>query len=162
MSNSTFFGAAALALAFLTFSAHGQSTVSSTATPAASPSTTAEVPQRLGGPLVPEEVAAYYDDTHKDLKPVLAWMQETNALSPQSWSLYAEARIRMKLKDYQGARVAAERSKQLALEAFPLRDNYATLSEEVLVEANAMFLLTSSRKNRSSNDIVAQTQVVTK
>jgi hypothetical protein len=162
MSNSTFFGAAALALAFLTFSAHGQSTVSPTTASVASSGTNTEIPQRLGAPAVPEEVAAYYDDSHKDLKPVLAWMQETNALSPQSWSLYAEARIRMKLKDYQGARVAAERAKKLALEAAPLRDNYAVLSEEVLVAANAMELLTSPRKDRGNHDIVAQTQVITK
>jgi hypothetical protein len=162
MSNSTFFGAAALALAFLTFSAHGQSTVLSTTASVASSGTNTETPQRLGAPAVPEEVAAYYDDSHKDLKPVLAWMQETNMLSPQSWSLYAEARIRMKLKDYQGARVAAERSKQLALEASPLRDKYAALSEEVLVEVNALALLTSSRKNRGNGDIVAQSQSVTK
>ena len=162
MSNSTFFGAAALALAFLTFSAHGQSTVSSITTSVASSGTVTEIPQRLGTPAVPEEVAAYYDDSHKDLKPVLAWMQETNALSPQSWSLYAEARIRMKLKDYQGARAAAERSKQLALEAAPLRDSYAALSEEVLVEVNAMALLTPSRKNRGNGDIVAQSQPIAK
>jgi hypothetical protein len=162
MSNSTFFGTAALALAFLTFSAHGQSTVSSTTTSVVSSSTNTEIPHRLGAIVVPEEVAAYYDDSQKDLKSVLVRIQETNALSPESWSLYAEARIRMKLKDYQGARVAAERSKQLALEAAPLRDNYGALSEEVLIEANAMTLLTSSRKNQGSDDVMAQSQSANK
>jgi hypothetical protein len=162
MSNSTFFGTAALAFAFLTFSAHGQSTVSSTTASVVSNSTSTETPHRLGAIVVPEEVAAYYDDSQKDLKAVLVRMQETNALSPESWSLYAEARIRMKLKDYQGARVAAERSKQLALEAAPLRDNYAALSEEVLIEANAITLLTSSRQNQGSNDVMAQSQSANK
>jgi hypothetical protein len=160
MSNATFFGATALALAFLTFSAHGQSTVLPTTTSVVSSSTNAELPQRLGALVVPEEVAAYYDDSHKDLKFVLAGIQETNALSPQSWSFYAEARIRMKLKDYQGARVAAERSKQLALEAAPLRDNYAALSQEVLAEATT--LLASSGNNQGNEDVVAQNSAVNK
>ncbi len=85
-------------------------------------------------------------------------MQETNTLSPQSWSLYAESRIRMKLKDYQGARVAAEQSKKLALAVAPLRDNYAQLSEEVIVQANAMVLLTSARKGHANDEVVAQGQ----
>jgi hypothetical protein len=162
MSNSTFFGTAALALAFLTFSAHGQSTVSSTTASVVSSSTNTEIPNRRGAIVVPKEVAAYYDDSQKDLKSMLSRIQETNTLSPESWSWYAEARIQMKLKDYQGARVAAEHSKQLALEAFPLRDNYGALSEEVLIEANAMTLLTSSSKNQGSDGIMAQTQLVNK
>ena len=89
-------------------------------------------------------------------------MQETNTLSPQSWSLYAEARIRMKLKDFQGALVAAEQSKKLALAAAPLRDNYAVLSEEVIVQASAMVLLTSAHKGHTNDGVVAQDQSVNK
>lgn len=160
MSSFTFCGAVALAVAFVSFSAHGQSTVLPDSTLAAASPAPTEAAQRLGTPVVPEEVAAYYDDTHKDLKQVLVWMQETNSMSPQSWSLYAEARIRLKLKDYQGARLAAEQSKKLALAAAPLRDNYAQLSEEVLTQANAMYSLSSAHENPNSQEVMARTQAV--
>ncbi|RZK20715.1 MAG: hypothetical protein EOO56_12330 [Hymenobacter sp.] len=80
-------------------------------------------------------VTAYYDDSHKDLQQALAWTQETNALHPEYWSVYAEARIRLQLKDYAGAQALATEAKKLALAA--ANPGYARRSEEVLTQAKA-------------------------
>ena len=145
MNKFTFCGAATLAVAFLTFSAHGQRAVSPAATAAGSTPTPTQTAQRLNAPVPPEAVAAYFDDSHKDLKQVLAWMQETNTMNPQDWSVYAEARIRLKMKDMQGARVAAEQAKKLALAATPPHDDFARLSEEVLLQTNSVELASNVR-----------------
>jgi hypothetical protein len=78
---------------------------------------------------------AYYDDSHKDLRQTLAWMQETNALHPAYHTLYAEARIRLQLKDYAGAHATAIEAKKLALAA--ANSDYARRSEEVITKAKA-------------------------
>jgi hypothetical protein len=85
----------------------------------------------------PTEFAAdaYYDDSHKDLKQTLAWMQETNALHPAYHTLYAEARIRLQLKDYAGAHSTATEAKKMALAA--ANSDYARRSEEVMAKAKA-------------------------
>ena len=77
---------------------------------------------------------AYYDDSHKDLRQTLAWMQETNALHPAYHTMYAEARIRLQLKDYTGAYTTASEAKKLALAA--ANSDYARRSEEVMTKAN--------------------------
>jgi len=84
-----------------------------------------------------EEVAAeaYYDDSHKDLKQALAWMQETNTLHPAYHTLYAEARIRLQLKDYSGAHATAAEAKKMALAA--AKSDYARRSEELMTQAKA-------------------------
>ena len=93
--------------------------------------------QKLSAPISLAEQAIYYDDSHKDLKQALAWMQETNALHAEYWSVYAEARIRLQLKDYTGALATAEQAKKLALAATPPNDEYARRSDEVATRAQA-------------------------
>jgi len=78
---------------------------------------------------------AYYDDSHKDLKQALAWMQETNAMHPAYHTLYAEARIRWQLKDYAGAHTTAAEAKKMALAA--ANSDYARRSEELMTQAKA-------------------------
>lgn len=78
---------------------------------------------------------AYYDDSHKDLKQTLAWMQETNALHPAYHTMYAEARIRLQLKDYAGAHATAAEAKRLSLAA--AKSDYARRSELIMAQAKA-------------------------
>src|SRR4051794_6071158 len=59
-----------------------------------------ETVQRLSAAPAPAAHADYFNDSHKDLKQALAWMQETNALHPEYQTMYTEARIRLQLKDY--------------------------------------------------------------
>lgn len=101
------------------------------------PLTDDEPVQRLSAPPAPEVHAAYYNDSHKDLRHALAWMQETNALHPEYWNVYAEARIRLQLKDYAGAHATAQEAKKLALAASPPNNDYARSSEEVATQAKA-------------------------
>lgn len=79
----------------------------------------------------PEENAHFYDDTCKDLKQSLGWIQETNAVQPTYWNLYTEARILMRLKDYSAAFTTAQRARQLALVA-PANATYVRLSDDVI------------------------------
>ena len=78
---------------------------------------------------------AYYDDSHKDLKQTLAWMQETNAMHPAYHTMYAEARIRLQLKDYSGAHSTAVEAKKMAVAAAD--GDYVRRSEEVITKAKA-------------------------
>jgi hypothetical protein len=94
----------------------------------------AEVVRNLSAP-AEFTTDAYYDDSHKDLKQTLAWMQETNALHPAYHTLYAEARIRLQLKDYAGAHSTAAEAKKMALAA--ANNDYARRSEEVMTKAKA-------------------------
>ncbi|MFD1872223.1 hypothetical protein [Hymenobacter bucti] len=98
---------------------------------------TDEPTQRLSAPPAPEVHAAYYNDAHKDLHQALAWMQETNALHPEYWNVYAEARIRLQLKDYAGAHATAQAAKKLALAASPPNADYVRSSEEVVAQATS-------------------------
>lgn len=104
---------------------------------AAARPTTDEPVQRLSTPPAPEVHAALYNDSHKDLHQALAWMQETNAQHPEYWNVYAEARIRLQLKDYTGAHATAQAAKKLALAASPPNQDYARSSEEVVAQATA-------------------------
>ena len=79
----------------------------------------------------PEENAHFYDDTCKDLKQSLSWIQETNSGQPTYWNLYTEARILMRLKDYSSAYTVAQRARQLALVA-PANATYVRLSDDVI------------------------------
>lgn len=91
--------------------------------------------QLLGTAPAPEALAAFYDDSHKDLHPALNWMAETNRTSPTYWTLYTEAQIRLRLKDYSGAYTTAEQARQLALAASPPDSSYAELSADVEAKA---------------------------
>ena len=93
--------------------------------------------RRLSTPPAPEVHAAYYNDSHKDLQQALAWMQETNAMHPEYWNVYAEARIRLQLKDYAGAYTTAQEAKKMALAASPPNNDYARSSEQVATQAKA-------------------------
>ena len=84
-----------------------------------------------------EAHAAYYNDSHKDLQQSLAWIQETNAMHPEYWNVYAEARIRLQIKDYAGAYATAQEAKKMALAASPPNNDYARSSEEVATQAKA-------------------------
>lgn len=89
-------------------------------------------------PPPPAACATFYDDAHKDLAHSLAWLQETNAIAPTYWNLYTESRIRLKMKDYPGARTAAEKAYQLALKAMPASQEYVMLSAGVVAKAHEL------------------------
>jgi hypothetical protein len=91
-----------------------------------------ETVQRLSAPVAP---ADYFNDSHKDLKQALTWMQETNALHAEYQTMYAEARIRLQLKDYAGAHATALKAKKMSLAAS--NSEYARHSEEVIAQAQA-------------------------
>ena len=152
MHNFTFSfaaGLAAVALLFAASAAHAQSTgfmttdLRSSSSEVASVRTAntnvsespAEAVQNLSAPADEATTANYYNDSHKDLKQALAWMQETNAMHPEYWSVYAEARIRLQLKDYAGAQTTATEAKKLALAAS--NQDYARRSDELLAQAKA-------------------------
>ena len=82
--------------------------------------------------------AVYYNDTNKDLKQALAWMQKANATDPKFWNVNTEAKIRLKMKDYKGAIAAAEQSKKLALATTPPNGDYVKMDEELIAEAKKM------------------------
>jgi hypothetical protein len=77
--------------------------------------------------------AVYYYDNDKDLKQALAWMQKANEKEPKFWNVHTEAKIRMKMKDYKGALIAAEQSRKLALDA--KNADYVKMNEDVIIEA---------------------------
>ena len=79
--------------------------------------------------------AVYYNDTNKDPKQALAWIQKANATDPKFWNVNTEARIRLKMKDYKGAITAAEQSKKLALASTPPNAEYAKMADELVAEA---------------------------
>jgi hypothetical protein len=95
----------------------------------------AEAVRNLSAPADEVTNDAYYDDSHKDLKQALAWMQETNALNPAYHTMYAEARIRLQLKDYAGAHATATEAKKLALAA--ASSDFARRSDEIITQAKA-------------------------
>ena len=86
----------------------------------------------------PEANASFYDGSHKDLQHALDWMVEANSVAPKYWNVYTEARIRLKMKDYAGARTSAEQARQLALTASPPNQEYVQLSEAVAAKAQAL------------------------
>ncbi|MVN78749.1 hypothetical protein GO988_20645 [Hymenobacter sp. HMF4947] len=104
--------------------------------PTAEPATEAAV--NLSTPPPPEASASFYDDSHKDLSPALAWMQETNSIAPTYWNLYTESRIRLKMKDYHGARTVAEQAYKLAVKAMPVSKEYVLLSANMVAQAHLL------------------------
>jgi len=142
-------GLAAVALLFAAPAAHAQSTGLLTADARSESSevtsvrtanagvteSPAEAGHHLSAPADEVMAANYYNDSHKDLKQALAWMQETNALHPEYWSVYAEARIRLQLKDYAGAQATATEAKKLALAV--ANQDYARRCDELLTQAKA-------------------------
>ena len=83
--------------------------------------------------------AVYYNDSNKDPKQALAWIQKANAAEPTKfWNLNTEAKIRLKMRDYKGAIMAAEASKKGALAATPANGEYAKMDEELIAEAKKM------------------------
>lgn len=129
MTISTFCRRAALAAAALL----GAHLVQAQNNPVASPLVMAALMpvSNLSAAPAPEENAHFYDDTCKDLKQSLSWIQETNSGQPTYWNLYTEARILMRLKDYSSAYTVAQRARQLALVA-PANATYVRLSDEVI------------------------------
>ena len=98
----------------------------------------ARTPLKLSQPPAPETTASFYDGSHKDLHQSLAWMQESNALAPTYWNLYTEARIRLQLQYYAGARTTAEQAYKLALKAMPVSQPYVLLSAAVVAKAHQL------------------------
>ena len=82
--------------------------------------------------------AVYYNDNNKDLKQSLTWIQKANATDPKFWNVNTEAKIRLKMKDYKGAIVAAEQSKKLALAGATPNMEYAKMNDELVAEAKKM------------------------
>ncbi len=95
-------------------------------------------PTRVSAAPDPEDIAYFYDDSRKDLSQSLAWMVESNSLTPTYWNLYVESRIRLKMKDYQGAKDAAEKSYKLAVKSMPASQEYMMLSAAVVAKAHAL------------------------
>ena len=93
---------------------------------------------KMNLPPAPETNAYFYDDSRKDLHQSLDWMLETNAASPTYWNLYTEARIRLKLKDYAGARTAAEKAYALSLKHMPASQEYVMLCAAVVAKAHEL------------------------
>jgi hypothetical protein len=79
--------------------------------------------------------AVYYNDTNKDPKQALTWIQKANATEPKFWNVNTEAKIRLKMKDYKGVITAAEQSKKLALASTPPNTEYAKMADELVAEA---------------------------
>ena len=133
-------GFAAVALLLAAPAAHAQTTAFATASTeevaGIRPEAPAEAARNLSAP-AEFTSDAYYDDSHKDLRQTLAWMQETNALHPEYQTLYTEARIRLQLKDYAGAHATAQEAKKMALAASPPNNDYARSSDEVATQAKA-------------------------
>jgi len=133
-------GFAAIALLVAAPAAHAQTTAFATASTeevaSIRPASTS-VTEAVRNLSAPAEFTtdAYYDDSHKDLKQTLAWMQETNAMHPAYHTMYAEARIRLQLKDYAGAQTTAAAAQKLALAA--ANSDYVRRSEEVMAKAKA-------------------------
>ncbi len=103
----------------------------------ASPAMSAKV-LKMNLPPAPETDAYFYDDSRKDLHQSLEWMQESNAAVPTYWNLYTEARIRLKLKDYAGARSAAEKAYGLSLKHMPASQEYVMLCAAVVAKAHEL------------------------
>ncbi|MGI4863614.1 MAG: DUF2911 domain-containing protein [Janthinobacterium lividum] len=82
--------------------------------------------------------AVYYYDNNKDLKQALTWIQKANATDPKFWNVNTEAKIRLKMKDYKGAIVAAEQSKKLAMAGATPNMEYAKMNDELVAEAKKM------------------------
>ncbi len=152
MPNFTFSyaaGLAAVALLLLAPAAHAQNSAFATTdsrtsalssevasiSPVNASATPTEVVRHLSAPANEAINATYYNDSHKDLKQALAWMQETNAMHPEYWSVYAEARIRLQLKDYAGALATATEAKKLALAV--ANQDYSRRCDELLAQAKA-------------------------
>jgi hypothetical protein len=127
-------GFAAVALLLAAPAAHAQTTAFAAASTEEVASIRPEAVRNLSAP-AEFTTDAYYDDSHKDLKQTLAWMQETNAMHPAYHTMYAEARIRLQLKDYTGAHTTAIEAKKLALAA--ANSDYVRRSEEVMTKAKA-------------------------
>ena len=115
-------------------------TTASSAAPAASaaPSAASATVLKMNLPPAPEENAHFYDDSHKDLHQSLSWMVESNSLVPTYWNLYTEARIRLKLKDYAGARSTAEKAHDLSLKNLPASQEYVLRCADLLAKANEL------------------------
>lgn len=93
---------------------------------------------KLNRPPAPETNAYFYDDSRKDLHQSLEWILETNAVAPTYWNLYTEARIRLKLRDYAGARAAAEKAYALTLKHLPESQEYVLLCAAVVARAHEL------------------------
>jgi hypothetical protein len=93
---------------------------------------------KMNLPPAPETNASFYDDSRKDLHQSLDWMLETNAVAPTYWNLYTEARIRLKLKDYAGARSTAEKAYGLSLKSMPASQEYVMLCAAVVAKAHEL------------------------
>ncbi len=83
--------------------------------------------------------AVYYAENNKDQKQALTWLQKANTAEPTKfWNLYTEAKMRLKMKDYAGARKTAEASKKAALAATPPNSEYVKMNEDLMAEAKKM------------------------
>lgn len=95
-------------------------------------------PVNLSAVPAPEEGASFYNDSHKDLGHSLTWIMELNAVAPTYWNLYTEACIRLKMKDYPGAKAVAGKCHQLALKSMPASQEYVVLSANVMAQVHAL------------------------
>ncbi|MEO6831070.1 MAG: DUF2911 domain-containing protein [Chitinophagaceae bacterium] len=82
------------------------------------------------------QAANYYYENDKDLKQALAWSDKAIDQNPAYYVVHLKAKIQMKMKDYKGAILTAEKSKALA-EAGKSAD-YVRLNEKLIEKAKSM------------------------
>jgi tetratricopeptide (TPR) repeat protein len=80
--------------------------------------------------------ANYYFENGKDLNKALEWVNKAIEMRPDAfWMHHTKAKILNKLKDYNGAIAAAEKSLTLAKEAD--NDTYVKNNEKLIAEIKA-------------------------
>lgn len=80
--------------------------------------------------------ANYYYENDKDLTQALAWSDKAIQQNPAFYVVHLKAKIQMKMKDYKGAIVTAEKSKSLAQAA--KNADYVRLNDKIIEKAKSM------------------------
>ncbi len=95
---------------------------------------TADIERVLAGPSQNDYYAAasYYHAAGKDLNKALEWIQKANAKEPKFWMVRTEALILADLGKKMDAIKAAEKSKQLAIEA--KNEDYVRMNDKSIAE----------------------------
>lgn len=93
----------------------------------------AQIQERMSTPnSVYYQAALYYMESGKDLKQAMEWMNKATANDPKFWELHQKARLQAKMKDYKGAVVTAEKSREMAENAG--NKDYVRMNEKLIAE----------------------------
>lgn len=82
------------------------------------------------------QAANYYYENDKDLGQALAWSDKAIVQNPAFYVVHLKAKIQMKMKDYKGAILTAEKSKSLAMAAKNM--DYVRLNDKLIEKAKSM------------------------